>query len=39
MNVNFGLLEGYHKRKKELVAETALAAIARWKEKVAEDLR
>ncbi len=39
MNVNFGLLEGYHKRKKEQVAERALSAISRWKEKVAEDLR
>ncbi len=39
MNVNFGLLEGYHKRKKEMVAERALSAIAKWKERVAEDLR
>jgi methylenetetrahydrofolate--tRNA-(uracil-5-)-methyltransferase len=39
MNVNFGLLEGYHKRKKELAVRTALASIARWKEKVAEDLK
>ena len=39
MNVNFGLLEGYHKRKKEMVAERALTAIARWKERVAEDLQ
>jgi len=39
MNVNFGLLEGYHKRKKEMVAERALTAIARWKERVVEDLQ
>lgn len=39
MNVNFGLLEGYHKRKKEMVAERALTAIAKWKERVAEDLQ
>ncbi len=39
MNVNFGLLEGYHKRKKEMVAQRALSAVAEWKERVAEDLR
>jgi methylenetetrahydrofolate--tRNA-(uracil-5-)-methyltransferase len=39
MNVNFGLLEGYHKRKKEMVAQRALSAIREWKERVAEDLR
>jgi len=39
MNVNFGLLEGYHKRKKEMAAERALSAIGRWKEKVEEDLK
>ncbi len=39
MNVNFGLLEGYHKRKKEMVAERALSAVRQWQERVAEDLR
>ncbi len=31
MNVNFGLLEGYDKRKKDKVAAGALAAIAEWR--------
>jgi methylenetetrahydrofolate--tRNA-(uracil-5-)-methyltransferase len=39
MNVNFGLLEGYSKRKKETAAQTALASIARWKEKAEEELK
>jgi methylenetetrahydrofolate--tRNA-(uracil-5-)-methyltransferase len=30
MNVNFGLVEGYHKRHKEQVAEKALTAIKEW---------
>jgi methylenetetrahydrofolate--tRNA-(uracil-5-)-methyltransferase len=39
MNVNFGLLEGYRKTKKETAAQTALASIARWKEKAEEKLK
>jgi methylenetetrahydrofolate--tRNA-(uracil-5-)-methyltransferase len=31
MNVNFGLLEGYDKRRKEAVAARALAAVAEWR--------
>jgi methylenetetrahydrofolate--tRNA-(uracil-5-)-methyltransferase len=38
MNVNFGLLEGYDKRKKEEVAARALETIETWKEKVRTDL-
>jgi methylenetetrahydrofolate--tRNA-(uracil-5-)-methyltransferase len=34
MNVNFGLLEGYDKRRKEQVAERALRAISGWKEQI-----
>ncbi len=38
MNVNFGLLDGYHKRNKEIAVRTALAAIAEWKEKLEKEL-
>lgn len=38
MNVNFGLVEGYHKRRKEEVAQRALAAIGEWKRQVEERL-
>jgi methylenetetrahydrofolate--tRNA-(uracil-5-)-methyltransferase len=39
MNVNFGLLEGYDKRRKEQVARRALAAIDGWKEQIESLLR
>jgi methylenetetrahydrofolate--tRNA-(uracil-5-)-methyltransferase len=32
MNMNFGLLKGYHKRQKERVARDALKAIEDWRE-------
>ncbi len=35
MNVNFGLVEGYNKRRKEEVAKKALASIAAWKQQLA----
>jgi hypothetical protein len=38
MNINFGLVEGYDKRKKEQVAERALAGIAGWRDKVRTEL-
>ncbi|MGD0231418.1 MAG: methylenetetrahydrofolate--tRNA-(uracil(54)-C(5))-methyltransferase (FADH(2)-oxidizing) TrmFO [Syntrophorhabdales bacterium] len=38
MNINFGLLEGYNKRKKEMVAQRALATIAEWRQRVEEGL-
>ena len=38
MNVNWGLVEGYDKRKKGAVAERALRAIGEWERKVQEDL-
>ena len=38
MNVNFGLVEGYDKRKKGEVAERALRVIGEWGKKVDEDL-
>ena len=31
MNVNFGLLEGYDKRRKGRVAQDALAAVSEWR--------
>ena len=37
MNVNFGLLEDYDKRKKEQVARRALKAAAAWIERVRKD--
>ncbi len=39
MNINFGLVEGYNKRRKEEVAKKALASIAEWKERVEALLR
>jgi len=39
MNINFGLVEGYNKRKKPGVAEKALSAIAEWGSKVGRDLK
>lgn len=38
MNVNWGLVEGYDKRRKGAVAERALRAIGEWGKKVEEDL-
>lgn len=38
MNVNFGLLEGYDKRRKEEVAARALETIKAWGERVRADL-
>ncbi len=38
MNVNWGLVEGYDKRKKGAVAERALRVIGEWGKKVEEDL-
>ncbi len=38
MNVNFGLVEGYNKRKKEQVARRALEAIEEWGRRVREEL-
>ena len=38
MNVNFGLLEGYDKRKKDQVAQRALDCIRAWRDKVHTDL-
>jgi methylenetetrahydrofolate--tRNA-(uracil-5-)-methyltransferase len=38
MNINFGLVEGYHKRRKEEVARKALAAITEWKRELEEHL-
>ena len=38
MNVNFGLLDGYDKRKKEQVARRALETIKAWGQKVREEL-
>jgi methylenetetrahydrofolate--tRNA-(uracil-5-)-methyltransferase len=38
MNINFGLLEDYDKRKKEQVARRALEAAAAWIERVRKDL-
>jgi methylenetetrahydrofolate--tRNA-(uracil-5-)-methyltransferase len=38
MNVNFGLVEGYDKRRKEQVAARALETIQAFREKVARDL-
>jgi methylenetetrahydrofolate--tRNA-(uracil-5-)-methyltransferase len=38
MNVNFGLVEGYDKRKKEQVAQRALESIKSWGEHVRADL-
>jgi methylenetetrahydrofolate--tRNA-(uracil-5-)-methyltransferase len=34
MNVNFGLLEGYDKRKKEIIAERSLSAIEEWQSRI-----
>ncbi len=39
MNVNFGLLEGYDKRKKGRVAQDALAAVAEWRDRMEKSLR
>ena len=39
MNVNFGLLEGYDKRKKDKVAANALAAVAEWRDRMEKALR
>jgi methylenetetrahydrofolate--tRNA-(uracil-5-)-methyltransferase len=38
MNVNFGLLEGYDKRKKEEVAARALETVAAWGQRMRTDL-
>jgi methylenetetrahydrofolate--tRNA-(uracil-5-)-methyltransferase len=38
MNANFGLVEGYDKRKKEQVAARALESIEQWKQKVRAEL-
>jgi methylenetetrahydrofolate--tRNA-(uracil-5-)-methyltransferase len=38
MNVNFGLVEGYDKRRKEQVARRALETIKAWGERVRADL-
>jgi len=39
MNVNWGLVEGYDKRKKEEVVRRALGAVREWKRWVEEELR
>lgn len=39
MNVNWGLVEGYDKRKKVGMAERAVRVIGEWARKVEEDLR
>jgi len=38
MNVNFGLLKDYQKRKKELAISKALHAIALWKKEIDENI-
>jgi methylenetetrahydrofolate--tRNA-(uracil-5-)-methyltransferase len=38
MNVNFGLLANYNKKRKESVVKNALASIATWKEQMEEVL-
>lgn len=38
MNVNFGLLKDYQKRKKDLAVNGALHAIASWKKKIEENI-
>jgi len=39
MNVNWGLVEGYHKKKKEEVARRALDTVREWKSRIEEELR
>ena len=39
MNVNWGLVEGYNKRKKEEVVRRALETVRAWKRRVEEELR
>ena len=39
MNINFGLLANYNKKRKESVVRNALVSIAAWKEQIEEALR
>jgi methylenetetrahydrofolate--tRNA-(uracil-5-)-methyltransferase len=39
MNINFGLLEGYDKRKKEFLVERSLSAIKSWQSEIEKDLK
>jgi methylenetetrahydrofolate--tRNA-(uracil-5-)-methyltransferase len=38
MNMNFGLLEGYDKRRKEFIAERSLSEIEEWQNQIQKDL-
>jgi hypothetical protein len=39
MNVNFGLLANYSKKRKEAVVRNALKAVIAWREEIEETLR